>query len=210
MRLSHSRIGFWNGTQFGAACAWMVLLAAVLIVPRITSSSTLGDDLTRHTVRLALAYYAIAASLMLVLYPEEWLPWGRGRMARLCWTLGWLAYLIHLAMAFHYYHRWSHTNAMEHTEEISGFGAGIYFSYAFTFFWSADVIVWWLWPTWYAARPRWIDVLLHSFMTFIIFNGTVVYEQGLIRWAGVLLFAELAVFAFYRWIRVEKAIMSAT
>jgi hypothetical protein len=34
-------------------------------------------------------------------------------------------------------------------------------------------------------------------MLFVIFNGTVVYEQGLIRWVGAAAFAELAAVATY-------------
>lgn len=35
-----------------------------------------------------------------------------------------------------------------------------------------------------AGRNRWFDRLLHGFMLFMIFNGTIVYETGFIRWAG--------------------------
>jgi len=42
-------------------------------------------------------------------------------------------------------------------------------------------------------------------MLFVIFNGTVVYEHGLIRWAGAVVFAELAVIALYRWTRKPSA-----
>jgi hypothetical protein len=91
-------------------------------------------------------------------------------------------------MAFSYYHHWSHAAAMEHTREVSGVGEGIYASYLFTALWLADAGWWWLRPVQYAARPAWIDRTLHAFMLFIVFNGMVVFEQGPIRWAGVLMF----------------------
>jgi len=178
---------------------WLLLLAAVLSIPYVTRSPSLGDDRTRHTVRLALVYYALGATLMLLLLPADWLAFsGRVRPARWCWTFAWATYLVHLAMAFHYYHGWSHADAVAHTQEVSGFGPGIWFSHLFTLVWTVDVALWWLWPAGYARRSLWWDRLLHGYMAFIIFNATVVYEQGAIRWAGMLLFAELGAVLLYR------------
>jgi hypothetical protein len=178
-----------------AVSLWVVLLAALVASPYATGSSDIGDDLTRSTVRLSLAYYAVAAGLMLLLRPDEWLSRGRGRLARTCWTLAWGAYLVHLGMAFHFYHHWSHANAVEHTREVSGFGAGVYFSHLFTLIWGADVVAWWTDPKWYATRSAWIGRTLHVFMTFIIFNATVVYESGPIRWAALIVYSALGAVA---------------
>jgi len=183
------------------AALWLVLLAATLAAPFVLDADDPGDALVRYTVRLSLAYYTAAATLMLLLRPEEWRPAGRGRLARWCWSLAWAAYLVHLALAFHFAHHWSHADAMEHTERRSGFGPGIFLSHLFTLAWTADVLGWWLRPAGHATRPRWLDWALHGFMAFIIFNATVVYEDGPIRWAGLLLFAELAAVAAYRWRR---------
>jgi hypothetical protein len=178
---------------------WLLLLAAVLSIPYLTRSPSLGDDLTRHTVRLALAYYALGATLMLLLLPADWLTsYGLGRLARWCWTFAWATYLVHLAMAFHYYHDWSHADAVAHTHEVSGFGPGIWFSHLFTLVWTVDVALWWRWPVGYALRSPWWDRLLHGYMAFIIFNATVVYETGPIRWGGIFLFVELAAVLVYR------------
>jgi hypothetical protein len=172
--------------------AWLVLLSAVLCWPHLTQSATLGEDLTRNTVRVSLLFYAAAAVLMLRLQPGEWdATTARGRLARWLWTLSWVAYLVHLGMAFHHYHRWSHAAAVEHVERIAHFGPGIYVSHLFTLLWTADVTWWWLRPHGYAARPPWLGRVLHAFMLFVIFNGTVVYEDGPIRWAGVALFVLL-------------------
>jgi hypothetical protein len=182
-----------------AVAIWVVLLTVVLILPYVAESATTGDDLTRNTVRLALLYYGVALNLMLFLRPADW--WaltGRGRLARCCWSLAWLAYVIHVGMAFHYYHDWSHAAAVEHTRQASGFGPGIYFSHLFTLLWTADVAWWRLRPVSYAARSPWIDRLLHGYMAFVTFNATVVFESGFIRWAGVFLFVELAAVLLYR------------
>jgi hypothetical protein len=61
-------------------------------------------------------------------------------------------------------------------------GEGIYFSYFFGIVWVADVVYWWLFPNRYSARPPWIDRLLHAFMLFMVFNGTIVFESSPIRW----------------------------
>jgi hypothetical protein len=58
--------------------------------------------------------------------------------------------------------------------------------------WTADAAWWWLdWPR-YESRPVWLDRTLHGFLAFVVFNGTVVYETGFIRWAGVIVFVVLA------------------
>jgi hypothetical protein len=58
---------------------------------------------------------------------------------------------------------------------------------------------WWLRPDAYAGRPAWIGRVLHGFMAFIVFNGTIVYETGPIRWAGAVMFALLAAL----WVRAR-------
>jgi hypothetical protein len=178
---------------------WLVLLAAVLSWPSLTQSPTLGEDLTRNTVRLCLLFYAAAVVLLLRLQPADWdVSTRRGRLARWLWTLSWLAYFIHLGMAFHHYHGWSHAAAVEHVRKRSNFGEGIYVSHLFTLLWSADVVWWWLWPRGHAGRSPWLGGVLHGFMLFVIFNGTVVYEDGPIRWAGVVLFVVLGALFMHR------------
>jgi len=172
---------------------WLALLLAILLRPHPVDSPTPGDDLIRNTIRLSLFYYAVAAIHLLCAFPADWRNFtDRIRFARITWTLAWLAYLIHLGMAFHYAHNWSHADAIEHTRDVSGFGEGIFVSHLFTLIWSADVISWWLAPRWYQTRSVWIDRVLHGFMAFMIFNGTVVFETGPIRWAGLAMFVLLA------------------
>jgi len=173
----------------------LLLLPGVLIWPFLTSSATLGDDLIRDTIRLSLLYYAAALNLMLWLNRADW---REGGLARVCWTLAWLAYVIHVGMAFHFYHHWSHAAAVEHVRSVSGVGEGIFVSHFFTLVWTADVLYWWLRPDAYAQRSPWIGRMLHGFMLFVVFNGTVVYEEGPIRWAGVVMFVELAAVAWWR------------
>jgi hypothetical protein len=148
-----------------------------------------GEQVIRHTIWIALLFYLVAGLIFLQgpVYPAR--PW---------WTLACLAYLAHVAAAFHFFHGWSHTHAFEHTRQASGFGPGIFVTYAFTLLWMMDVGAWWSWPDRYARRLRWLQGLIHGFMAFMIFNGTVVFARGFSRWAGVALFVCLALALWFR------------
>lgn len=159
--------------------------------PWLLNSQAFGDDLTRNTIRLALAYYALATLVMMGLDDAEWTAVGPGRIARSAWTLACLIYVIHVGVAFHYFFGWSHAAAFAHTAQRSGVGEGVYVSYAFTLVWPMDVLGWWLAPQRYARRPGWVGMALHGFMLFLVFNATVVYETGRIRWAGMVYFGVL-------------------
>jgi hypothetical protein len=177
----------------------LVLLAGIFAHPYLDSSPSMGDELTRNTVRLSLLYYAAAVALMIWLRPTDGTAQSRrGAMARWLWTLAWAALVIHVGIAFHYVHRWLHGAAVEHTRQVSGLGEGVYVSYLFTLVWTADVLCWWLAPARYAARPVWMNIALHTFMIFMIFNATVVFESGWIRWAGIAMLSGLAVLWFLR------------
>jgi hypothetical protein len=179
---------------------WALSVGVVLALPAIVDSADSGDDRTRHTVRLALFYYGVATTLLPWLRGQDWMARsGRGRLARWLWTFAWLTYLVHLAMAFHFAHHWSHADAVRHTEAVSGFGAGIYVSHFFTLAWTVDVAWWWLMPVHYARRPAAIGWCWQAFMVFVIFNATVVYEDGLIRWAGLLLLGWLLAVRLVAW-----------
>lgn len=182
-----------------AFTVWLVLFLILFAHPLLTLSPTLGDDLTRHTIRLALACYAGAATLLLLARQSDWKTYSpRLRLARVLWTCAWFTYLVHVAMAFHFVHGWSHAHAMRHTEAVSGLAEGIFVSHLFTLVWTADVLAWWSRPAWYADRPRGMDWLLHAFLGFVIFNGTIVFESGWIRWAGGGMFLWLAAVALWR------------
>ncbi|MGD9647235.1 MAG: hypothetical protein AB7U73_16100 [Pirellulales bacterium] len=185
------------GSTIPRQTAWMIgggtlLLLVVVVLSRVLAADA-GDLLTRNTVRLSLAWYAVALVLLMWLSPSDWAATTKaGNWARWCWTWALVCFWVHLAMAFHYYHHWSHADAFERTRRISGVGEGLYVSYLFTLLWTADVVWWWTAPVRYQTRSVWIDRVLHAFMLFIVFNSMVVFESGLIRWAGVTMFAIFA------------------
>jgi len=153
----------------------------------------------RHRAILDSAYFAFAlwvgAVVLLLRAPAtEWTgPTGAVRVARWCWGLGAVMFLIHVAVAFHYAHRWSHANGIRHVEETSGFGPGLFVSYFFTLLWAADAGWWVLKPTSYANRPKWLGTAIHGFMAFIVLNGTVVFGHTPMREVSGGVFAVLAV-----------------
>lgn len=179
-----------------ALLLWVVALGLVISVPVWRESQTLGEDLTRDTVRLALGYYLVAVSLLLLNRPNS--GSRARRLARCCWTLAGVAFLVHLGMAEQYYDHWSHAQAIRRTQEATGFGEGIFVSHLFTLLWWADILWWWWRPQSYAGRSAWLTLGLHGFMAFVIFCGTVVYETGWIRWAGVVMFVWLGGLVVWR------------
>jgi hypothetical protein len=163
----------------GLVVVWAALLGASFLAPRALPNDDPADVVTRQTARVAVLFWGLAAAGLLC---------RRREFARLSWSLGCAAFLVHVAVAFDRVHGWSHAAAVRHVEAVSGFGSGLFVSYFFTLLWTADAAWWWIDRAGYDRRALWLDRLIHGFMAFIVFNGTVVYETGFIRWAGIALF----------------------
>ena len=155
---------------------------------------TYGEWLTRLTIWVALATYAIGAGIMLV---------ARGRAAqairaRWAWTIGCAFFLAHVVCAFTYYHHWSHAAAYRETalqtREMTGYhwGGGLFLNYLVAVGWLAEVLWWWVAPDHFARRSRCLVSAWHSFLFFMVFNGTVVFGSGPVRWVGLLICTGLA------------------
>lgn len=152
--------------------------------------------MTRALAWVAFAGYACGVGALLV---------GRGRgawdaRARAAWTLGCAALLVHTALAFNFYHGWSHAEAYgdtaRQTGEATGFawGGGLYFNYALLALWLADVAWWWLRGVdSYRRRPRVVVAAWQAFLLFMFFNAAVVFARGAGRWAGLGVFVLLGV-----------------
>jgi hypothetical protein len=141
---------------------------------------TTGALATKLTVWLALAAYAMGTAFLVRSSPR----------ARALWTLGCCFYLAHLLCAFGFIHHWSHAAAYQETarqtRELVGWdwGGGLFVNYLFTAVWLADVLWWWLAPAAHARRSPGATALLHGFFFFMVFNGTVVFGRGPVRWYG--------------------------
>jgi hypothetical protein len=157
-----------------------------------------GALLTKITIWIALIGYVTGIVLILVERNRN----GVQRMARNAWTLGCVVFLAHVFCAFNYYYKWSHavayTETGRQTAEVVGEGwsVGVYVGYVFTLLWLSDVVWWWLSPQTHKRRSRILTAALHTFMFFIIFNGTVVFKSGMSRLLGVIIFLTLAVCGF--------------
>ena len=162
-----------------------------------------GEFITRITIWLALAAYAIGASIYLL---------SRGRqnwdlVARAAWTVGCISIIAHAGAAYHFYHNWSHAAAYRETArqtaEVTGldWGGGLFINYALVIGWVIDVVLWRLRGLdAYRNRPRWLAAAWQGFLLFIIFNATVVFKTGPLRWIGLGLCLWLA----FLWLLVNS------
>ncbi|MCB1229648.1 MAG: hypothetical protein KDN19_05250 [Verrucomicrobiae bacterium] len=127
----------------------------------------------------------------------------RGRCLRFTWTIGLVAYLLHVMAAFAGFYRWSHAVAYaetaRQTAEQTGFssGFGLWLNYLVAALWGIDVARWWITGK---VRPEGMMRKLwwgwHVFLAFMIFNGTIVFGHGPVRWYGVAIFTVLAAIAW--------------
>ena len=97
------------------------------------------------------------------------------------WAFPCMLLLLHIAIAFHLGHGWSHEAAWEHTKQAGGYGDGIFVNYAFALVWLLDAL--WLCVAFdsYFARPRWLNWTIHGFLAFVVFNAAVVFGSWLSR-----------------------------
>lgn len=168
---------------------------------------TFGEILTRWTIRCALALYVLALGNLLA----DRSPGDRREVStrwyvsRWLWTLACVTLVLHAAAAFHYYYQWSHVAAdaatVAQTRERTGiaFGGGIYFNYALLATWLADCMWWWFAPASYRSRHWVITLWVHGFILFMAFQGAIVFETGMTRWAGIVAMVVLTALALSRW-----------
>ena len=136
------------------------------------------ETLTHWTAQGSFLFYVIA----LVIQPK---------FARALWTAACLMMLIHVTLAFHSFHHWSHRAAYEdtarQTAQLTGmqWGGGVYANYTLLLVWFADVIWWWRGLTAYGSRSKIITRFIQGFLAFMWFNATVVFGHGWTRWLGV-------------------------
>lgn len=148
-----------------------------------------GEFLTRVTIWLAMGGAALGACLQFAFrnHPKP------QTFARAAWTIGVLALLAHVACAYHFYHHWSQASAYQETARQTAevfnlnWGGGVYVNYAFIVLWLADVFWWWRGVDAYNQRPRAWVLMWQGFFLFMVFNATVVFKTGAMRWIGLIL-----------------------
>ncbi|HKO97529.1 MAG TPA: hypothetical protein VJU86_11075 [Pyrinomonadaceae bacterium] len=147
-----------------------------------------GEVITRATIWVTIVAYTAGAATYAL--SRKRLKWDSA--ARVSWTIACVSLLAHVASAFYFYHGWSHQAAhretARQTNEVVGinWGGGLYVNYALLALWTIDVGWWWLCGLeGYRRRPFWLVSVWHGFLFFIIFNSTVVFGNGWVRWVGV-------------------------
>ena len=112
--------------------------------------------------------------------------------------------LVHVLLAFHFVHQWSHAAAVadtaRQTEALLGqaYGQGVWWNYVFTASWLLDALLFVARPESYRSRAKAWGIGLMIFWVFMVFSATVVFEAGVTRWGAVLCFGILAVAAWRR------------
>lgn len=148
-----------------------------------------GELLTRSTIWLAIGGYALGVGLGLLFRDRQ----GWQQRARWAWTIGCAGLVAHTICAFHFYHAWSQTSAYQETARqtaaVTGWnwGGGLFINYAFLAAWMGDVVWWWRGLRAYQQRHWLIAAAWQAIFIFMIFNATVVFKTGVVRWLGVAL-----------------------
>ncbi len=156
---------------------------------------TSGEFLTRATIWITILAYTSGVATFAIAGQRRSLL----SLTRILWTAAWLSLVAHIGFAFHFYHGWSHYEAYQQTAretfEVFGlnWGGGLYINYLLLAGWFVDLAAWWTAGLCsYVQRPWPVIFGWHGFMIFIIFNATVVFETGWVRWCGAMLCAGTA------------------
>ena len=162
-----------------------------------------GELLTRSTIWISMAAYTIGC----IVFAAAWRRIDVDRWVRVAWTIGCLALLAHFIFAFHFYHAWSqaaaYTDTARQTADAVGinWGGGLFVNYAVAILWIADIAWWWFGRlSSYRRRPWLITLIWHGFLILIIFNATVVFENGLTRWVGLIISLTLCL----SWVSISR------
>lgn len=148
-----------------------------------------GALLIKATIWLCIIAYVIGTAVFA--FTGSRINWDT--VTRILWTIGLVSLLAHVIFAFQFYHAWSHEAAYldtaRQTFEMVGinWGGGLYINYSLLILWTLDLGWWWVSGIEsYRRRPWLLIAVWHAFLTFIIFNATVVFAQGASRWVGLL------------------------
>jgi len=135
----------------------------------------LGEILVHWTARIAVACYVAR----LICDTSRNKGTHSQKRARCWWTIGCVAFLLHVMSAFHFIHHWNHAAAFEstakRTAEMTGWnsGFGLYVNEAFLLLWLTDTFLWWqdlFWP-----RHRRIYWLVQSVFAFLMLQATAIF-----------------------------------
>lgn len=150
------------------------------------SAANPDDPRIRHSAWIVVFMWPIAAATIQLYRLNSARYAGSRRTVRVLYSVGLITMLLHVAVAFHLGHGWSHADAFDRTERTSGFGPGLFVNYAFVLLWLVQVL--WMWVAFdcYLNLRTWPNRLILGFMWFVLFNASVVYGTGFVRWLGLV------------------------
>jgi hypothetical protein len=164
-----------------------------------------GELLTRATIWVSIVGYAVGSVIFALsrrranstrATRSARRPCGQkwDSAARVVWSVACASLIAHFICAFQFYHAWSHAAAYSdiarQTEELLGlnWGGGLFINYSLLAAWIVDIGWWWRSGLdSYRRRPWWLVALWHGLFIFIIFNATVVFGDGNVRWLGLVI-----------------------
>lgn len=133
---------------------------------------------------LATVWTARACAVLWLVSLATALQSGRkgafSRRWKVLWSVAGILLGVHILVAFHFEHAWSHVAAYRHTARQTAatvglnWGGGIYFNYAALGIWLADVILIWRRRGALLGSQRW-RVFVDWFIAFMMINATVVF-----------------------------------
>jgi hypothetical protein len=162
----------------------------MFVIPGLTLLEPTGTDVTNAAIRGSAMWPAVFWCFG---WPIAFVKREMFLMVRIVWALGCLLLLLHVAVAFHLGHGWSHEAAREHTRRVGGYGDGIFVNYAFALVWFADAVWAWVSVRSYRSRPRWLHWTIHGFLAFVVLNAAVVFGSWQSRFLFVWCFTVIAV-----------------
>lgn len=77
-------------------------------------------------------------------------------------------------------------------------GGGLYFNYAMTLIWAADVVLWWGRGVGHETEARGLYWTVQLFFAFMMFNATIVFGPPFWKWVAAAVGAALLVAGFRR------------
>lgn len=172
-----------------------------------------GQFLTIWSVRLSLVFFflfviaRITASRSDLVEPEKRHLFV---LLRWLWTFGTTLYVIHVCLAFHFSHNWSHDAAVKHTAQITEkftgwyFGGGIWLNHLFTLICVVETAWMWIAANKYWSRGVAISCLIYGYLLFIAVNASVIFVSGPARWVAATALLLLAAFAVVKVIRTRN------
>jgi disulfide bond formation protein DsbB len=149
-------------------------------------ASTAAESASVWAIRIALLL------MLVVLIAEAQGKWRTHRAWASLWLAGAVLSLCHSLGSIATFHHGSQSDAIEstaqQTEDLLGFrfGAGLFFNYVFVVVWLIDGSCCVFMPERYRQLPRGIKTSITAFLVFIAFNGAIVFQQGWMRWLGML------------------------